>query len=577
MQDRLWHKNWPKDLPWSLQYPEVGVDIIMRSAAYKFPNHAAFVFKDIEYSYEELWDGAQRFAAALADLNIGKGDVVATHIPNCPQFAIAYYGILLSGAIYSPINPMMTVKELQYLLNDSKAKVIVTYDLFVHNVLNVKDDTNLKNVIVTSNQEAVERVPSDFKSIDKSLLSMQKLLDQYPPHAPRTVINPQTDLAHLAYTGGTTGVSKGVMLTHYNVVANTVQAVCWYLGGYPVLRDGILYIEGKYMESDESSEFVEQEGKETIINVAPLYHTMGTVGYLNGIFGRGYTQILHQHFDPVKYLDDAEKYQVTFASGAPTVFLALLSTPGFEERNLDSVKIITSGAAPMSVELLNKLNKAFPNAIIAEGYGLTEATMGVSANPTNLSGLRKVGSVGIPLFDTEVKIVDLETGEQEKSCGQEGEICIQGPQCMLGYLNRPEETAKVLKGGWVYTGDIGMMDDDGFITIVDRKKDMLIYKGYNVYPREIEELLFQHPAVANCAVIGIIKPDLGELPKAIVVKRAGFDVTAQELMDFVNEQVVFYKKIRELEFLDEIPVSAAGKVLKKNLRDRERKLREEDS
>jgi long-chain acyl-CoA synthetase len=390
-------------------------------------------------------------------------------------------------------------------------------------------------------------------------------------------MNPGRDLAHMNYTGGTTGVSKAVMLTHRNVVANVIGSTCWTRSGRPVMRNGILYLEDKYQDPPGApQEFVRVEGKEIIVNVAPFFHNLGLLTYLNGSILAGSTTILPLRFEPKAYMDAVEKYQATFVGAAPPLFLSLANTPGVEKRNLQSVTAVASGAAPMPVELTKRMQDIFPNlTIVLEAYGLTEVTCLATCNPAGRSGLRKIGTVGIPIYDTDVKIVDVETGDMVQPLGQEGEICIKGPQVMVGYFNRPEETSEVLRDGWLYTGDIGIMDEGGYIRIVDRKKDMLLYKGYNVYPKELEELLFQHQAVANCAVIGVKDELAGEFPKAFVVKRPAVEVSAQELMDYVNSQVVFYKKIRELEFIPEIPVSPVGKVLKRVLREREKERRKD--
>jgi len=279
---------------------------------------------------------------------------------------------------------------------------------------------------------------------------------------------------------------------------------------------------------------------------------MGTIGGLNLTVLTGTTLVLHMRFDPGRYLADAEKHRVTSMGGAPPIYVALLQHPDIDKRDLSSVLSISSGAAPLPVEVLESLKRRFPQARVGEGYGLTEVTMGATSNPSWRSGQRKAGTVGVPVFDTEIKLTD-------------GEVCIRGPQVMRGYHNRPEETADVLSDGWLRTGDVGFIDDDGYLTIVDRKKDMLIYKGYNVYPRELEEVLFSHPAVANAAVVGKRDVAVGELPVAFVVL-ADEGADPQEIRDWVNGRVTPYKKLRDIRVLGEIPVSAAGKVLRRELR-----------
>lgn len=557
-------------MPTSIDYPVIPVGEIIRGSANRFGEHTAIIYKEKAYSYKTLYADALRFANSLRNNGFGKGDVIAIHMPNCPQYVVAYYGILLSGATFSPANPLLPPKDLAYQLNDCGAKAIITWDLAAPVIQAVYKNTSLQLAIVTGDQETLEDKPIDTSKFDNNWISFLEFVSKGEAKELDVHIDPKNDLAHLAYTGGTTGPPKGVMLPHYNVVTNTIQFNCWGNAHLPKMTENGLIVE----PVDERltggvEEYLSTTGEDSLINLTPWFHAMGTVGYLNNPFLGGATLILHQRFDPTLYLQDAEKYQVTNIGGAPPIFVALVRHPDFVKRDLSSVKKINSGAAPLPVELINALQKRFPNVIINEAYGLTEITMGALANPSFKSGTRKVGTVGIPVFDTEVKICPIDGSDESLSPGVEGEICLKGPQVMLGYYNKPEETEAVLQNGWLRTGDIGVMDEDGFISIVDRKKDMLIYKGYNVYPRELEELLFTHPAVANAAVIGKPDPEAGEIPKAFVTLKENETVSEEELITFVNDQVPPYKKIRELEMIDEIPVSAAGKVLKRVLRERE--------
>jgi long-chain acyl-CoA synthetase len=306
------------------------------------------------------------------------------------------------------------------------------------------------------------------------------------------------------------------------------------------------------------------------VTVTPWFHAMGTIGGMNVPVLRGDTLVLHDRFDPGAYLADAERFRVTTLGGAPPLFGALLRHPDLATRDLSSVRSITSGAAPMPVEMIEALRARFgPEVVIAEGYGLTEVTMVATQAPLARSAVRKAGTVGPPVFDTEVRIVDPAAFDLEPlPAGEPGEVCIRGPQVMAGYKDRPEETAAALVDGWLRTGDIGTLDEDGYLSIVDRKKDMLLYKGYNVYPRELEELLHARPGVVGAAVVGRPDPVAGELPVAFVVAPGLGAPEADALMEAVNAQVLPYKRLREVHLVDEIPVSAAGKVLKRALRDR---------
>jgi long-chain acyl-CoA synthetase len=378
------------------------------------------------------------------------------------------------------------------------------------------------------------------------------------------------DLAHLAYTGGTTGVSKGVELPHRNVVVNTLQSACWTSGSLPTLDDeGDVTLE----QIGSEEQFPTRLGTATIINLTPWFHAMGAIGYLNGMVMGGTTVVIHDRFDPATYLADAVRYRVTSIGGAPPIFVALLQVPGIEAADLSGVRGISSGAAPLPVPLIEKLTKLFPEAPIGEGYGLTEVTMMATGNPSFRSGTRKPGTVGVPILDTEISIRPLGGGPALPP-GERGEVCIRGPQVMRGYAHRPEATADAIDAdGWFHSGDVGILDEDGYLSIVDRTKDMLLYKGYNVFPRELEEILFSLPGVAGAAVVGRPDEEAGELPVAYVVRKAddaGTALTAESLMAAVNERVVHYKRLRDVVFIDAIPVSAAGKVLKRELAARER-------
>ncbi|MCK4986945.1 MAG: AMP-binding protein, partial [Desulfobacterales bacterium] len=304
--------------------------------------------------------------------------------------------------------------------------------------------------------------------------------------------------------------------------------------------------------------------QEIALVVVPWFHAMGTIGYLNNMVYGGNTMIVFPRFEPQEYIEAVRKYNATMLGGAPQLYIPLVNLPNFDSYDFSNIKLATSGAAPLALPVLEKMLDTF-SGVVCEAYGLTECTMGATANPPDRSKIR-VGSVGVPVFDTECKVVDLETGE-DLSPNHEGEICIKGPQVMKGYWNNPEETAEILKGEWLYTGDIGKEDEDGYFFITDRKKDMIIYKGYNVYPREIEEVIFKHTAVEQCAVIGQTDMNFGEFPVAFVQLRQGTDVTAEELMEHTNSQIAAYKKIRKVKFLDALPVSPAGKVLKRELRE----------
>ncbi len=539
----------------SLDYPDVAAGAILAGSARRFGEHTALHYYGRELSNAALYERACAFANALLAEGIGRGDVVAIHLPNCPQYAVAYYGVLLAGATFSPTNPLLPPADLAFQLADCGAVAAVSWVPATAALLAVQARTAVRLVLATDREQATD--PAHRVEVDGAR-DFEAFHADAPTTDPAVAIDARADLAHLAYTGGTTGRSKGVRLPHRNVVVNALQYACWGSGSVPELDDrGGLVLR----QTAPEEEFPTRLGTGIAINLTPWFHAMGTIGALNVPLLTGSTTVLHERFDPGAYLADAERFRVTSMGGAPPLFGALLAHPGFATRDLSSVRSISSGAAPLPVETIKALQRRFgEDVVIAEGYGLTEVTMGATIGPGGRSAVRKAGTVGVPVYDTEIRI--------DAPDGGPGEVCIRGPQVMAGYKDRPEETAAALVDGWLHTGDIGVLDADGYLSIVDRKKDMLIYKGYNVYPRELEELLHAQPGVRGAAVVG--RPDVlvGELPVAFVVAPGLSEAAGRALLAEVNAQVTPYKRLRELHLVDAIPVSAAGKVLKRELRDR---------
>jgi long-chain acyl-CoA synthetase len=532
--------------PVSLEFPDVPAGAVVAGAAERWGDRVALRADGRELSFAELYRRACRFAHALHAAGVAPREVVAVHLPNCPEFAVAYHGILLAGATYTPANPLLPPKDLAHQLADSGAVLAVSFDPAAKALDAVLGQTAVRRVV---------RTGPEFEAF----------LEGQPDTRPEVTVDPARDLAHLAYTGGTTGRSKGVELPHANVVTNGLQYACWGSGSVPVVRGDGLTLEQTGSEQDYPSRI----GTGVTIALAPWFHAMGTIGALQVSLLTGTTQVLQQGFDPARYLADAERFGVTTMTGAPPMFAALVKHPDFATRELGTVRGITSGAAPLPVELIKVLRARFgEDVVIGEGYGLTEVTMGATAGPAARSAVRKVGTVGLPVPGTQVKLVG-ETDEQPLPVGERGEVCVRGPQVMRGYLGRPDETAATLVDGWLHTGDIGLLDEDGYLAIVDRKKDMLLYKGYNVYPRQLEELLYAQPGVRVAAVVGRPDDSVGELPVAFVVAAGdGSAPDAEALRETVNDQLLPYQRLRELHLVDEIPVSAAGKVLKRELRER---------
>jgi long-chain acyl-CoA synthetase len=547
-----------------MEYPEVPVGALLAGSARRFGERTALHYYGRELTFAQLYARAAAFAQALHAAGIGRGDVVALHLPNCPQYAIAYYGTLMAGATFSPANPLLPPADLGAQLADCGAVAAVTWAPAAPALAAALPHTRIRLVLATDRAQALD--PGTPVAVPDAL-DFEAFHTDAPQTPPDVTLDVYTDLAHLAYTGGTTGRSKGVRLPHRNVVVNTLQSACWGSGSVPDL-DGSGGLALDQVEPPEERPV--RLGCGRAVTVTPWFHAMGTIGGMNVPVLRGDMLALHDRFDPGAYLADAERFRVTTLGGAPPLFGALVRHPDFATRDLSSVRSITSGAAPMPVEMIEALRNRFgPDVVISEGYGLTEVTMVATQGPLARSAVRKPGTVGPPVFDTEVRIVDPAAADLKPlPTGESGEVCIRGPQVMAGYKDRPEETAAALVDGWLRTGDIGTLDEDGYLSIVDRKKDMLLYKGYNVYPRELEELLHARPGVIGAAVVGRPDPLAGELPVAFVVAPGLGAPDAASLMEAVNAQVLPYKRLREVHLVDEIPVSAAGKVLKRALRDR---------
>ena len=556
--------SWPPGLPRSLEYPSVPVGSVLRAAVRRWGDRTAFVDHDVPLTFTELSARAHAVANWLADSGVGRGDVVAVHIPNCRQYPAVYYGVLLAGATFSPTNPLLPAADLAAQLTDAGARVLVTWDQVLPFVRSALAATPVRTVVVTGEAHVLDldaRLELAAGDVDLADLLAGDPTDRHLDAS----VDPAADLAHLAYTGGTTGVSKGVELPHRAVVTNVLQSACWSSGSVPELDEAGDVTLRQVLGPEEHPTRL---GEARLVNLTPWFHAMGVIGYLNGTVMGGTTTVIHMRFDPVRYVEDAVRYRVTTIGGAPPVFVALLQVPGIDEADLSSVRNVSSGAAPLPVPLIRRLQALLPDAVIGEGYGLTEVTMQATGNPVFRSGTRKAGTVGVPIFDTQISIQPLGGGSPLPP-GERGEVCIRGPQVMRGYAHRPEATAEAIDAdGWFHTGDVGVLDEDGYLAIVDRTKDMLLYKGYNVFPRELEEVLFGVPGVSGAAVVGRPDEEAGELPVAYVVRGAddaGAALTAESVMAAVNERVTPYKRLRDVVFIDAIPVSAAGKVLKREL------------
>lgn len=549
-----WIASYPPETAPSLEYPRVPLTHFLEQAAAEFPDHPALYFMGRRITYRELLAMSYQFANALIKRGVKKGDRVAVMLPNSPQAVIGYYGSLMAGATVVMTNPLYTERELIHQLNDSGAETIITLDLLYSRVAAVKASTPLKRLMITS--------VGDFLPFFKKMLYplVQKKQGHHPqityggdvepflsvlkesainPVTPE--VDPEKDIALLQYTGGTTGLAKGVMLTHRNLVANALQC------------QAVMY------------KFV--RGRERILAALPLFHVYGMTTVMNKGISIAAEIILVPKFNVKQILKLIDKTKPTLFPGAPTMYIGLINHPDLPKYDLSSIAACVSGSAPLPVEVQRRFEELTGGRLV-EGYGLTEASPVTHSNP--IWGKRISGSIGLPWPDTDCRIVDPSTGE-ELPQGEIGELAVKGPQVMLGYWNRPEETAAVLRDGWLLTGDMGYMDADGYFYVVDRKKDMIIAGGYNIYPREVEEVLFEHSAVQEAAVIGVPDPYRGETVKAFIVLKEGAQVSEEELERHCRQRLAAYKIPRIYEFRKELPKTMVGKVLRRQLLEEEKK------
>ena len=550
--EKPWFKSYAPGVPLEVDIEKVTMNEALTRSARQFPGNPALLFMGKEISYRELDLLVNRFARALLDLGVKKGDKVAVLLPNIPQAVIAIYATFRIGAVAVMNNPLYTERELEYQFNDSDSSVLVSLDLLHPRIMKIKDKTKIEKIIYGHINDYLPFPKKQlfplakkemFRKIEpqKDVHEFLDLIAQYPD-GPLEPGAGWDELGALLYTGGTTGVSKGVMLTHANISSIVQQFSAWI----PDL----------------------EKGKESVLAVFPFFHSAGFSAIQNLCVWMGYNMVLVPRPEAGVILEMLKKFKPHFLPAVPTIFVGLLNTPEFRKLDLSFIKGFFSGAAPLAADTLERL-KDLTGATMLEVYGLTETS--ALATLTPWKGTIKPGTVGVPMPNTAVKIVDLDTGKEELQPGQPGEILIRGPQIMKAYYKKPEETAAVLKDGWLYTGDIGMFDEDGYLTIVDRKKDMIIAGGYNVYPREIDEILFQHPKILEACSIGVPDPYRGETVKAYVVVKPGETLTADEVIQFSREKLAAYKAPKMVEFIDALPKSAVGKVLRKEVKEMDRR------
>ncbi|MGC8878725.1 MAG: long-chain-fatty-acid--CoA ligase [Anaerolineae bacterium] len=548
---RPWLRFYDEDVPRTLTYDPVTIPDFLRSSARRFPQHEALVFLGRRITYAQLHRMVERMARALYQLRVRKGDRIAIMLPNCPQTVITYYAALSIGAVAVLTNPLYVERELEHQWGEAGAETAVVLDMFWPRVAAVRARLPLKRIIVTGIQDFLPfpknlLFPLQLRRQGKGvrvpygegIIPLRVLLTHPADSLPPVSLSPD-DLACLQFTGGTTGLPKGAMLTHRNLVANVYQIRTFLMQGHT-------------------------EGQDRVVGILPLFHVYGMNGVMNLGIHLAATIVLLPRLDIKMLVEAIRDERPTFFLGVPPLFVAVDRYPGIERIDLTCIKGCFSGGAPLPVEVIRSF-EAKTGARIMEAYGLSETSSVTHVNPRR--GLRKYGSVGIPILGTDAKIMDAETGTRELPPGEVGELWVKGPQVMLGYWNHPEETSQVLVDGWLRTGDLARMDEDGYFYIVDRKKDLIVTGGLNVYPREVEDVLRQHPKVHEAAVIGLPDALRGEKVAAYVVLKTGEQATAAELREYCRAQLAPYKVPRAVYFRESLPLSPAGKVLRRVLRE----------
>ena len=566
-----WFAHYEKGVPQVVEIPNVPVQQLLSDAAAKYPNKTAvrMVLKYLplgiavqaKLRYSELERMSSKFAAALAKLGVVKGTKVAVMLPNMPQHTVAYFGILKAGGTVVNVNPTYPAHELEPLMRAAGAEVIITLSGLYERVLEIQPNTSIKSIILTDVPEMVTKLlqrrvaetvkatgmMKDLGALKPGTYWMKNLIAEAPAQAPSIKIDVKEDAAVFQFTGGTTGVPKAAELTHYNLVANTYQLLAWVPGLVP--------------------------GQEKMLMAIPAFHVYGmTVGMLLAFALGGELVVVPNPRETLHVMEVLQREKITLYPGVPAMYIAIINHPKVVDYDLRSVKVCLSGSAALPVEVAQKWEEITGGKLV-EGFGMSECSPVATANP--IFGQVRVGSIGLPLPDTECAVVSLEMNEageyQFLAPGQEGEIVVRGPQVMKGYYSNKEETAKTIdKDGWLHTGDIAKMDKDGYFYIVDRKKDLIIAGGYNIVPREVEEVLFMHPKVMEAAVIGVPDAKRGEVVKAFVVLKEGATATADEIRSFCKEKLAPYKVPSNVEFRKELPKTQVGKVLRRTLLDEEK-------
>jgi long-chain acyl-CoA synthetase len=550
MNARPWLRHYDFDVPTTIRYPQVPAHHFLSIPASSFPNKAATNFYGTELTYWELRTRSLAMANALGELGIRKGDRIGVHLPNCPQYMIAYFAVLSLGAIVVNLNPMYTADELDRCMEDTGIGTLFTFDMVLDNIRAVSRKGRSLCAIVTRVTDYIDGFPRSAAAemdLEEGWRHFSELLEGAPSRRlPRVAIQPQ-DPALIQFTGGTTGIPKGAVLTHHNIVAATLQCSLW----------GSTFTK------------LTPTVQKNVMAVLPFFHIYGTIVVLSWSIFNCATAILVPRFEIDEFMGLLANFeQITFFPAVPTMINAVINHPKAAELELGKkLGLFNSGGGPMPVELIAQTRDMGIN--YGEGWGMSETTSLGMSNP--LLGLKKTGSIGIPFPDMDVRIVDIESGSKDVPRGEPGELIVRGPLVMKEYWENPEETAGQLKDGWLHTGDIAVQDEDDYFAIVDRKKDMIIAGGYNIYPREIDEVLYQHPNIVDACTIGVPDAYRGETVKALVVTSPGADLAEQDVIDFCRRKLAAYKTPKIVEFRQDLPKSAVGKILRRALREEEQK------
>jgi long-chain acyl-CoA synthetase len=551
MSERPWIQNYDEGVPTSIDYPKITCFDLLEQTTAKYPDQPCTIFKGAVITYKEMNEMTDRLAAGLYDLGVRKGDRVGVFIPNTPQFVLAYFAVLKIGGVVVATNPLYTEREIEYQVNDAGIEVMILMTNNYEKVKSIQHKTGIKQMVVTNLKEAlpqplrllftlVKEKKSGFRvTLRDNDVWMQDLIEKYTPADKPDVDVSTEDTALFQYSGGTTGISKGVVAAHYGVVANAFQIDAWN----PISKDG----------------------EEKVLMAIPLYHGYGMiVGMMYGIKTGSSLVMVPDPRDMKDVLENAVKYKTSIYPGVPAMYNAINNHPDVlsGKYDLSNISVCISGSAPLMRETKLKFEE-ITGGNLAEGYGLSEAPIAAACNP--IVGLNKTGSIGMPFPDMDFKIIDLDDEVTEMPVGEIGELVMRGPILMKGYHNMPTETANSLRDGWLYTGDIAYMDEDGYFYIVDRKKELIKPGGFQVWPREVEEVISAHPAVLEVGVAGIPDPDSGEAVKAWVVFKTGKSATVEELIDWCKKDLAGYKVPKQIEFRDELPKTNVGKILRREL------------